>query len=105
MVYALVRNGFVVNVERRSEELVDLYPRAILHEFLPVPEELQDSIRRGWIYTETGFQEPDPFTVHEESGMMTLPDKIYATDIYALQDEVSRLTERLTILEGKLSGN
>lgn len=108
--YAFVQNGVVLEVEKRTladgeqGELGRYYHGALLPFFIPIipgenaPED--GEVRRGWIYTEGVFSEPQPFSVNMQTGELYLPPSIPAdrfwqvySDNIVMQSRLAALTE------------
>ena len=103
MIYAYVRNGVVMEVERRTEQYPDdpypikrYYHPALLPYFVPVPDELKAQVRRGWVYThDAGFHEPEPFEINPETGELYLPASVPAESFWSVYQDNLRLTNDL----------
>ena len=103
MVYAYVKNGIVLEVERRTEQHPDdpypikrFYHPALLPYFIVVPDDFKNQVRRGWVYThEAGFHEPEAFEINHETGELYLPASVPAESFWGVYQDNLALSNNL----------
>lgn len=103
--YAYIQKGVVLEVEKRTLQDTGDYPigkyyhGALLPFFVEIrpgdnaPEGRE--VKRGWVYSENSFHEPQPFEINSETGEMYLPPSISAEMFWGVFSENVQLKSQL----------
>lgn len=104
--YAYIQKGTVLEVEKRTLHDTDDYPigkyyhSALLPSFVEIrqgdnaPTDAQ--VKRGWVYSNNTFHEPQPFEINDITGELYLPPSISADMFWGVFSENMQLKNQLS---------
>lgn len=103
--YAFVQRGVVLDVEARTINDTDIYPIGKYYhgDLLPFFVEIRPGdnapidkeVKKGWVFLDNQFSEPEPFSINPENGEMYLPPSISAATFWATYQENIQLRNQL----------
>lgn len=103
--YAYIQKGTVLEVEKRTLQDIDEYPigkyyhGALLPSFVEIrpgdnaPTDAE--VKRGWVYSDNTFHEPQPFEINDTTGELYLPPSISADMFWSVFSENIQLKNQL----------
>lgn len=103
--YAYLQKGTVLEVEKRTLQDTGEYPignyyhGALLPFFVEIrpgdnaPTDAE--VKRGWVYSDNQFHEPQPFQINDETGELYLPSSIPAELFWGVFSENVQLKNQL----------
>lgn len=112
--YAYVQKGTVLEVEKRTLQDSDEYPIGKYYHgaLLPFFVEIRPGdnapvgveVRRGWVYSENSFHEPQPFEINGDTGELYLPPSISAEMFWGVFSENVQLKNKLAQTTAVVNG-